>query len=82
MLENSSMLTVFPDPVCAQAIRSRPLMMIGIAHFCTGVGLSYFAFLTFSLKQSSMSASSKLITNKNITPQSGLFVQYAREKTF
>jgi len=32
--------TVLPDPVWAQAMRSRPRMMMGIAHFCIGVGLS------------------------------------------
>ena len=29
---------VFPDPVCAQAIRSRRARPMGIAYFCTGVG--------------------------------------------
>ena len=28
----------FPDPVCAQAIKSLPFVMIGIPYFCTGVG--------------------------------------------
>uniref|UniRef100_A0A182V0B4 Uncharacterized protein n=1 Tax=Anopheles merus TaxID=30066 RepID=A0A182V0B4_ANOME len=30
---------VLPEPVCAHAIRSRPDRMIGIAYFCTGVGI-------------------------------------------
>lgn len=34
---------VFPEPVWAQAIRSRPPIMIGKAYFCTGVGLEYSA---------------------------------------
>ena len=29
---------VFPEPVCAHAIRSRPASLMGIAYFCTGVG--------------------------------------------
>ena len=29
---------VFPDPVCAHAMRSRRAKEIGIAYFCTGVG--------------------------------------------
>lgn len=33
---------VFPDPVCAQAIRSLPAITIGTAYFCTGVGLLYW----------------------------------------
>lgn len=40
--------TVFPDPVWAQAITSLPAKMAGMAYFCTGVGLVYPAFLTFS----------------------------------
>ena len=40
-------LTVFPDPVCAQAMTSLPAMMVGIAYFWTGVGLLYLAFFTF-----------------------------------
>jgi hypothetical protein len=34
---------VLPEPVWAQAMRSRRDIMIGIAYFCTGVGLSYLA---------------------------------------
>lgn len=34
---------VFPEPVWAQAMRSRRAIMMGIAYFCTGVGLSYRA---------------------------------------
>ena len=29
---------VFPEPVCAQAMRSRPFVTIGIEYFWTGVG--------------------------------------------
>ena len=35
---------VLPEPVSAQDIKSRPLMAIAIAYFCTGVGLLYLAF--------------------------------------
>ena len=34
---------VLPEPVCAQAMRSRFPMMMGRAYFCTGVGLEYSA---------------------------------------
>jgi len=38
---------VFPEPVCAVAIISRPLSTIGIEFFCTGVGLLYPAAIKF-----------------------------------
>ena len=31
-------LTVFPEPVCAHAMTSRPARMIGMAYFWMGVG--------------------------------------------
>ena len=34
---------VFPEPVCAHAIRSLCAIMIGTAYFCTGVGFMYCA---------------------------------------
>ena len=45
---NFSQPTVFPDPVWAQAIKSRLAIIIGIACFCTGVGFVYPDFVTFS----------------------------------
>ena len=38
---------VFPDPVCAQAIRSRLARITGIEFFCTGVGVVYCAISIF-----------------------------------
>ena len=37
---------VFPEPVWAQAMRSLLLRMMGMACFCTGVGLLYWASYT------------------------------------
>jgi len=34
-------ISAYPDPVCAQAIRSRPAFPMGTEYFCTGVGLVY-----------------------------------------
>ena len=45
----SKKAAVFPDPVCAQAIKSLPAMMMGIAFFCTGVGTLYPDLVTFSI---------------------------------
>lgn len=36
---------VFPEPVCAQAIKSRLLRTMGMLYFWTGVGRSYLADL-------------------------------------
>jgi len=44
---------VFPEPVCAQLIRSRLLPTIGIEYFCTGVGFLYPASLMFLISLSS-----------------------------
>ena len=33
---------VLPEPVWAQAMRSRPFRAMGMAYFWTGVGLEYF----------------------------------------
>lgn len=38
-LQQNYRLTVLPDPVWAQAMRSLPAHMIGMPYFCTGVGL-------------------------------------------
>lgn len=54
-------LTVFPEPVWAHAMRSLPAVTIGMPYFCTGVGLSYFALRTFSDIFSYRSASPKLL---------------------
>ena len=54
-------LTVFPEPVCAQAIKSLPCIMIGMAYFCTGVGFSYLAFFTLDKNASYKPASSNLL---------------------
>ncbi|KAL3173687.1 hypothetical protein MRX96_041498 [Rhipicephalus microplus] len=35
--------TVFPDPVCAQVIKSLPAKATSAAYFSTGVGLTYLA---------------------------------------
>lgn len=48
----STVLTVFPDPVCAHAIKSLPARIAGIEYFCTGVGFTYFAFSTLVLNVS------------------------------
>lgn len=48
---------VFPDPVWAQAIKSRPASEIGMACFCTGVGLSYFARRTLFIREGAKSSS-------------------------
>lgn len=39
---------VLPDPVWAQAIKSRPLIITGIVCFWTGVGVVYLAFAMLS----------------------------------
>ena len=57
----SSALTVFPEPVCAQAIKSLLAKTVGIAYFCTGVGFVYLAFLTLSKTPGARLASSKLL---------------------
>lgn len=44
------MLTVFPDPVWAHAIKSRPASIIGMLYFCTGVSLEYPALAMFLFK--------------------------------
>lgn len=44
------MLTVFPDPVWAHAIKSRPASIIGMLYFCTGVSLEYPALAMFIFK--------------------------------
>ncbi len=54
---SSLILTVFPDPVCAQAIKSLPARIAGIEYFCTGVGFTYFAFSTLDLNVSYSAAS-------------------------
>ena len=48
---------VLPDPVWAQAMRSRPASAIGMACFCTGVGFVYLqrAMLLSSSGPTSMS---------------------------
>jgi len=53
-------LAVFPDPVWAQAIRSRPAEIMGIPCFWTGVGFTYPDFFTFLFSDSQSPASSKV----------------------
>jgi len=50
---------VFPDPVWALAMRSRPLSTIGNEYFWTGVGTVYLALLMFSRIDAWSLASSK-----------------------
>ena len=38
LMTGSMKAAVLPDPVCAQAARSRPFSAMGIAYLCTGVG--------------------------------------------
>ena len=38
LMTGSMKAAVLPDPVCAQAARSRPASAMGIAYLCTGVG--------------------------------------------
>ncbi|WVZ60931.1 hypothetical protein U9M48_010885, partial [Paspalum notatum var. saurae] len=52
---------VFPDPVCAQAMRSRPAMEIGMACRCTGVGFTYLHLRMFSFTASPKSISAKVL---------------------
>uniref|UniRef100_A0A182MEF7 Uncharacterized protein n=1 Tax=Anopheles culicifacies TaxID=139723 RepID=A0A182MEF7_9DIPT len=53
---------VLPDPVCAQAIRSRPFMMMGMAYRWMGVGFVYFDLRTFVITSSRSPDFSKLST--------------------
>lgn len=40
---------VFPEPVWAHAIRSRPEDITGMEHFCIGVGILYPDLFTLSI---------------------------------
>lgn len=53
-------LTVFPDPVWAHAIKSRPASIIGILYFCTGVSFEYPALAMFLFNVWQRLASSKV----------------------
>uniref|UniRef100_A0A0A9DNM5 Uncharacterized protein n=1 Tax=Arundo donax TaxID=35708 RepID=A0A0A9DNM5_ARUDO len=53
---------VFPDPVCAHAMRSRPASEIGMACRCTGVGRTYLHRRMLSLSASPRSISAKVET--------------------
>lgn len=44
------MLTVFPDPVWAHDIKSRPACITGMLYFCTGVSFEYPVLDIFFLK--------------------------------
>ena len=51
---------VFPDPVCAHAIRSRLEIPMGMEYFCTGVGLVYPHRLVVRIRSSPSMSTSKL----------------------
>ena len=53
---------VFPLPVWAQAIKSRLLLIIGMADFWIGVGLTYPDLLMFSCRRARNSAASNVLT--------------------
>ena len=40
---------VLPEPVCAQAMRSRPAMPMGMEYRCTGVGFVYLHRCTLAI---------------------------------
>ena len=56
----TTLLTVFPEPVWAQAIKSLPASVIGIAYFCIGVGLVNCALLMLVAHCSKIPACSKV----------------------
>ena len=62
-----SLLTVFPEPVWAQAIKSLPASTMGIACFWIGVGLMNLAFLIFEEHCSRMPACSKVSIAEGIS---------------
>ena len=45
---------VFPEPVWAHAIRSRPPATMGMEYFWTGVGVAYLAYPMFSRRTGSI----------------------------
>ena len=51
LMTGSMKAAVLPEPVCAQAARSRPFRAMGIAYLCTGVGFLH-ASLIFKLPTS------------------------------
>lgn len=58
---------VFPEPVCAHAIRSRPARPIGIEYLCTGVGFVYLHLATLAMRAGPRS------TSVNVEIGSGTF---------
>lgn len=61
-MTGSKKAAVLPDPVCAQAIRSRPAATMANEYFCTGVGTVYLVRKTFSMRLLWNLASAKVLT--------------------